>query len=566
MTWIPAVSVALMTMCGPTVHAAEDRFLAAEGNGRQAQAALVAAQAFLLHWAEYTAGETTLIAAPRDRGVWTVRAAGQLYPLLGAAARLTDRELFDDLITRMPSEEAALTARLLRLPDDYDLSAGKHVTPSADPERIALLSAAYAHEGLAPMSDIAGQGPWTDRLVALVDDLFTLATVETPFSDGPLPSGSAEINGHLLCVLPRLAVWTGDEKYLTWARRIGDAYCGGVLPGNRGLPASRWDFGSGKATNAGLSLDATGAPIVAGLVGLYALEASIGSSRQEAYARPLANMLDILLARATTPEGQFYARIEPNRRDGYSVDRKNRTDDWPRLLSAVLTFGRISGNEAYIRAVSRALDALPAAYASVWRSRPDRLAGSLPGVLHLLSRMRDDRPVRTAQIEAWVDDRIVELLQQSTPSRGSAAESNLIRASLAYAWHKSAGLRVSPWTEQIRCGAYVVGDTAWVAISTDEPWEGQVIFDVRNGDWADQDEPPCQAYPTSFPIYPEAEYGIRIVGAGGRAIWTGSLLEGGLSADLAPGHPVYVQLHLAPPAPLPTRTDTLTIDPQGMAE
>jgi hypothetical protein len=560
------MSAALMLMCGPATFAAEDRFLAAERNGLHAQAALEAVHAFLLYWSERTDGETALIPAPRDRGVWTVRAAGQLYPLLGASALLTDRALFDDLIARMPSEEEALTARLLRLPDDYDLSAGKHVTPSADPERTALLSAAYAHEGLAPVSDIAGPGPWANRLAAIVDDLFTLATVETPYSEGPLPSGSAEINGHLLCVLPRLATYTGNEKYLSWARRIGDAYCKGVLPGNRGLPASRWDFEAGRATNAGLSLDATGAPIVAGLVGLYAVEASLRSDRQAVYARPVAGMLDILLARATTPEGQFYARIEPDRRDGYAVDRKNRTADWPRLLSAVLTFGQIAGNETYIQAVARALDTLPAAYARVWRGRPDRLAGSLPGVLHLLSRTRDDRPVQAAQIETWVDDRIAELLSQDAPSPGSAAEQNMIRASLAYAWHKSAGLRISPWSEQTRCGAYVAGDTVWVAISTDEPWEGRIEFDVRCGGELSRIAPPCQAYPASFPIYPEAEYGIRIVGAGGRAIWTGSLLKDGLTADITPGHPVHIQMHLAPPAPLPTQADTLGIDLEQLPE
>ena len=83
---------------------------------------------------------------------------------------------------------------------------------------------------------------------------------------------------------PVIAIGGRDrDKTTRAARRIGDAYCLGVLPQNGDLPASSWDFRAGKARDAGLSLDDTGLPIIQGLILLYAVESSQGSQRAATY-------------------------------------------------------------------------------------------------------------------------------------------------------------------------------------------------------------------------------------------------------------------------------------------
>ena len=76
---------------------------------------------------------------------------------------------------------------------------------------------------------------------------------------------------------------TGDARYLAWARRIGDAYVEEVLPGNFGVPSTKWDF----ATHTGepqLRLRDHGNELIVGLTLLYALESDLQSDRAPRYA------------------------------------------------------------------------------------------------------------------------------------------------------------------------------------------------------------------------------------------------------------------------------------------
>ncbi len=536
-------------------RSAADGFAEAERNGEQARRALVVANTFLSDWASRLQADALLVPDPGHRSVWTVRFATRLHPLLAGAAYLTDRKLLQGLVSAIPAQEESTVSRLLRLPDDYDLSSGRHATSSADPERIALSSAAYVHLGLAPIAEMAGAGPWADRLKAIVDDMFTLATVTTPFADGPLPSSRAEINGHLLCVLPGLAARTGDDHYLALARRIGDAYCKGVLPANRGLPASVWNFDANRAVNAGISLDNTGWPIISGLVGLFSVETALGTDRRHVYGPPLAQMLNVLFRNAATPEAHFYARIEPDRRKGYTVDRKNRTADWPRLLEAAVICGRLTGNDTYAEVAARALIALPETYEKVWRGRPERLLGSLPGVLNLLHRLGDAGRGPSRPVSAWLDEQMANLLTGDTGPRNQLDPIALTRAALAYAWYKSSGMHTVPWAPDLQFGASTAGDSTFIALESTTAWDGRLTFDTRLSIAGSRQPVPFQAYPIRFGVEPQTDYGIRIEGAGGQAIWAGSLLSDGLRVPLKPDRVIRIQIW-----PEATAADTVVTD------
>ncbi|MDA0746369.1 MAG: hypothetical protein O2954_07605, partial [bacterium] len=298
-------------------------------NAHQARLALQHAHAFLRYWTAHKDSRTALIATGPGRDRWTVRGtATEIYPTMVCAAYLTDLPFFDGLLRETLRDETRLTTRISGLPDDYDLNTGRFLHTAVDTERIVAAAAEYAASGLLPITSCVGNDVWTDRLEQLVQAIFTLASVQTTFSNGPLPSEYAETNGNLLRVLPWLATHTGNPTYLEWARRIADAYCLGVLPSNGGLPAHHWDFSNDRARNPALILNHAGRVLIEGLTSLYATEVRLNSGRADIYRPTLSYMFDILLTRARNPEGFFYARIEPDSRGGYSIDRKARSSEW----------------------------------------------------------------------------------------------------------------------------------------------------------------------------------------------------------------------------------------------
>ena len=64
-------------------------------------------------------------------------------------------------------------------------------------------------------------------------DLIADAMEQRPPSRAGRAAGvDSELNGDFLQALVRLYTMTGDERFLAWARRIGDAYVEEVLPGS----------------------------------------------------------------------------------------------------------------------------------------------------------------------------------------------------------------------------------------------------------------------------------------------------------------------------------------------
>ncbi|MDP6779175.1 MAG: hypothetical protein QGI83_20650, partial [Candidatus Latescibacteria bacterium] len=285
-----------------------------------------------------------------------------------------------------------------------------------------------------------------------------------------------------------------------------------------------------------------------------------------------------LLGAARSPEGLFYARIEPNGRGGYAVDRKNRSSAWPRLLAACLRFGAISGDSRFVAPAEEVLQGLPGIHARIWRNRPEILARDAPGILNLVAlALRDDstpgRPNLGRTLD-WLDResaKIRSALKDPSRSLKESHDGLFARATLAHAWFLSAGTRLVPWREDLVAGANVTGDTLDVVLQSEALWDGTLLFDsrgLRDPATLATDTAYEPGLPTRFPIEPGEDYSIQISGAGGSAIWNGTLLGQGLrvSVDPASGHHIRIvklPSHL-PPSPADTDADsTLTIEPQS---
>ena len=241
-----------------------------------------------------------------DGNVWTPEnSAADNFPFMVIAAGFTAPETAKKLFSRAMVGEKLNALAGCGLPTAFDLDRRKKV--QRETARLIFGASEYAKDGLVPMLEILGPGPWSARMEELAEGVFAAADVKTPF--GMLPSVDAEVNGEMLQVLCRLYWMTGRDRYIEWARRIGDAYCFEVLPGNSGVPSHFWDFDSSRGDGK-LKMRDHGCEIISGLSLLYAIEKEKGSPRAVSYYPAVKRMLDRIGQIATHESGLLFNEVD----------------------------------------------------------------------------------------------------------------------------------------------------------------------------------------------------------------------------------------------------------------
>ena len=105
----------------------------------------------------------------------------------------------------------------------------------------------------------------------------------------------------------------------------------------------------------------------------------------------------------------------------------------------------------------------------------DGYADSIEGAINLINR----EPVDSAA--DWVDSqiRMMWAIQKSDGViEGWHGDGNFARTSLMYALWKTQGVTVQPWRADVRFGAVRKDDALHLVLTSDQPWEGVVIFDT----------------------------------------------------------------------------------------
>ena len=168
----------------------------------------------------------------RTREYTPHNSGADLYPYLILTASLTEPALVGGVLLEMLRSDVRYTTSTAGgVPGSFDFDTRRTGEPR-------LFGAGeYAKDGLITVTEYLGQTPWFTRMVDMVVDAMERAPVDSRF--GKLPAQDTELNGDYLQVLPRLALMTGDDRFLEWGRRIGDAYIEEVLPGSHGVPASQ---------------------------------------------------------------------------------------------------------------------------------------------------------------------------------------------------------------------------------------------------------------------------------------------------------------------------------------
>ncbi len=510
-----------------------DDFAEAARRGHVAREAFRRANGVLTGWWATRDPATGLYPRRTDQPVWAPGDnAADMYPFLVLSARFTSPgripELFDVL-----RQEIALTTRIGWLPDWYSISERRFQHPEPDVNRIVFGAVEYAKDGLNPLIELDGPEPWRHRMRQLLDGVFEIAPVASDF--GPLPADGAEVNGELLQTLTRFHFLTGEEKYIEWAERIGDAYCLEVLPKGGGLPAHHWDFTNHRVTDDRFSLNDHGNEIVGGLAELFHAVTMLERPSAERYEAPLRRMFDILLDKARNEDGLWYTLLKPSTGEVLS----DRTPDtWGYGLSACVTFGQATGDGRYVEAARRALRGVNQERYLEWGGA-DSFADSIEGALLLLNRLPEPEGF------AWLEEILPRYWakQKLTDEGGTGivegwyGDGNYARTALMVAFYYTQGASAHPWNELVQLGAVRDSDRLLLSVRSDEGWRGRVRLDhPRHRDHyrLPRSHPRLNEFPEWFTVEPGELYRVHVRSSlhdrnrdsEGRIVLGASLIEG----------------------------------------
>jgi hypothetical protein len=513
----------------------EEAFATAARNGEAANEAFRRSRRLMNDWLAHADPQTGLLPHHLTEGgdYWNARdAAADLYPFLVLTASFTDPELYRGRMLEMLFTETALTSRVGRLPDTYSFATQGFREESVDMDEVVFGSSEYIKDGLLPITEWLGETPWRARMIGMLDDLWRIAPVETPY--GAIVSTNPEVNGEMLQVLSRVYWMTGEPRYLEYAVRLGDYYLLGERHPTR-------DFEQ-------LRLRDHGNEIVSGLTELYATLHHARPEKAAEYRPEIHAMLDRILEVGRNEDGLFYNVIDP--RSGASVN-DGVADNFGYILNGFYTVHLLDGTEAYREATRRALAVLDARYRGFnWENLgQDGDADAVEGALNLYNR----EPVPSAA--DWIEYQIRWMWSKQDSAHrenarqwkgsgiveGGYADGNFNRTSLMYALWKTAGTTARPWREDLAFGAVQRDDALLVSLRAGEAWSGELRFDPprhRTHMGMPLDWPRINQFPEWFAVEAAGRYEVRDLSAGTASVHSGAELLRGLPLELSPGREV----------------------------
>ncbi len=498
----------------------EELFLRAGENGLLAQEGFQRCHRYLKAWLAHADPKTGLI--PRNleksRDIWNAKdSAADNYPFLVLTAWFTDPLLFRGELRQVLDTERRLTSRLGSLPDTYSFSKEAFTTPEPIVEEIIFGASEYIKDGLLPLTEWLGESPWSDRMLEMLDDIWSLASVKTPF--GLVVSENPEINGEMLQVLSRVYWMTGEKKYLDWAVRLGDYYLLGKSHPTRDLETLR--------------LRDHGCEVVSGLCELYATVASALPDKKAEYEEPLHEMLRRILEVGRNEHGLFYNSVDPRSGD---VLNSGISDSWGYTYNGFYTAYLIDGTEAYRTAAVDALKSICTHYVGFdWEhGSADGYADAIEGALNLYERER------VSCVPAWIDSEMQKMWDLQRPDgiiEGWHGDGNFARTTLMYCLWKTQGVHAEPWRADLRLGAVREGDRLHLVVESGAPWEGKLVFDRPRHkevlhlplDW-----PRINQFPEWFTVSPDDAFVIKNLTDDLEVKANGNRLRVGIAVRLQP--------------------------------
>lgn len=500
---------------------AQDPWPTAKANGDDTQQVIRFCNRFVNGW--LTQADPTSGLIPRNlRGDWYWNAkdsAADNYPFMVLTAYVTDNAHMKRNVDHMLEQEQRLSNRVDSLPDTYDFATQNFLTGEVDMDSVIFGASEYVKDGLMPITEWIGPGPYLARMEGIVRDIWKHAAIET--EAGAITSTNVEVNGDQLQVLSRLYWLTGDPEIKAWSFRLADYY----LLHHDLLQEER------------IRLRDHGCEILSGLSEAYFIASKEDPERHERYREPLYRILDDILAKGVNEDGMMPNWYNPKTGE---KDAGTVSDGWGYVYNTFLTVAEVDGEKRYEDAVRHALENIHKYLETDWeRGSADGYADSIEGGLNMLNRI----PVASAF--DWVEKSVPYILAKQRPDgiiEGWHGDGNSARTLLMYALWKTQGIAASPWRDDVKLGAVRGDDGAiHIAIRSEFPWHGALRFDRQRHDeyfHMPLDYPRINQFPEWYTVEPAKRYEVIRDGEGpvvveGKELWNCPIaLEAGQSVRL----------------------------------
>ena len=433
-------------------------FAEAERNAARSQQAIQFCRQYAQGWLAHADPVSGLL--PRRTSgerLWNAQdCAADNFPFIILTAHVTGDHHLQRTAAHIFEQERKLTPRLDSLPDDFFFDIQGLRDGPLNLDGLIFGASEYAKDGLLPVTELLGPGPWLVRMEELLHDVWKHAAHETPV--GLLPSLNVEVGGELLQTMSRLYWLTGKPEYKQWAFRYADYYF---------LHA---DLLAGSV----LRLRDHGCEILGGLSEAYVIAAREDPERHARYGRALHAILDRILEIGLNEHGMMFNAVDP--RSG-EVSSGGLSDGWGYVYNAYLTVADLDDLPRYRAAVQKALENIHhyAAYSWEGQHGADGYADSIEGAINLLNRI----PVESAR--QWVHAEIQHIFEKQRPDgiiEGWYGDGNSARTALMYALMCTQGCAATPWRDDLQLGAERGPDGALqVSVRSEWPWRGRLRFD-----------------------------------------------------------------------------------------
>ena len=495
-------------------------------NGQLANEGFRRCHQYVEGWLKLADPDTKLIPRNKNDRFWNAKdSAADNYPFMVLTTSFTDRTMFEGIMKEMLATEIKLTSRIGALPDTYNFAQKGFSESKPNLDSILFGSSEYIKDGLLPLTEWLGQSPWCDRMIAILDDMWKQAPVDTPY--GKIVSTNVELNGEMLQALSRIYWMTGDKKYLEWAIRLGDYYL--------------LDKHHPTRDSSNLRLRDHGCEIVSGLCELYAAVNFAMPDKKKAYEKPIHEMLDRILEIGRNEHGLFYNGIDPI---AGTQKGKGIADTWGYTYNGIYTVYLLDGTKEYRDATIKALSNINDNYRNyAWEhSSSDGYADSIESALNLYNRER------VASAAEWIDSEIKVMWKKQKPDgviEGWHGDGNFARTTIMYCLWKTQGVSVHPWREDLVFGAVEDDGSLYLSITAEKDWKGKVHFDSPRHkttmklpiDW-----PRINQFPEWFTVAPGKHYVLHISSNGKQQAYSGKQLYEGIGQSLKAGIPVKIRI------------------------
>jgi hypothetical protein len=415
------------------------------------------------------------------------------------------------------------------IPAPYDLRRKIQLTVPLGREAFGVSE--WCKDGLIRIVEVLGtENDWYRELERVTRAIMTWMS-RVDLDKEARPAEVVEIHGNMMQTLGRLYAMSGNEQYLRWAEDIADRYLL-VDPIRKIKTVGLTDHGNETVVGAGE---------------IFALECQLKRPKAKQYEPAMRKLLDrILEVGRDRNTGLWYYSV--NLETGERVDKApwatlataHLPHAWGYILFACENYDRGTGENRYRDAIAK-----PAMW--LLRNRPvwahwDNWSDSYESMIVLWKRY-PYFPRVFSWLQFMTERHRSCWMEEYGPYSGDHDDGSTGRRLVLHMNLASQGVRMIPYREKLRLGAFPKNRELYLHAESDVPWSGRLCFDWPRSehktakiDWARINE--TQEW---YTVRAQRRYRLAIDG-GAPVTVSGRQLIDGVPLQLQPGRGRRIRL------------------------